>query len=399
MKDFLFQTARLASLVLLVFGVFALTSCGDDDEPEPTPVEDGFYIQGDATAYGADFDIDATLQKTKNEVGQAERADLLEAFVALKATGGFNIVQVAGEARTTWGPGGDFATVTEGTTDEPKVDFQRGSLIETSTTFTVPADGLYHVVIDLEFGAVAVIPVEYWGIIGGATPNGWSDDTQMPSTGFDQNSMTFTTSDIAMTLGDFKFRYSGGWKVEIDTSDASQDNWVKVNTNFGGSVDALEPGGDNITNSESGFYTATMVWTAGEGFAATLERTGDLPTMDWTDIELGLVGAGLSQDGVPHNWDETLYLQKPAVDGTNFTYTYNNVEVNTGGGGFKIREGQNWDGTILGYNEVVMAGDGAAEFETNGDGNFVPLVEGGKYNMVLLIDASTEVYTFTVTKL
>ena len=84
-----------------------MNSCKDDDE-DPTPtnnaiVEDGFYIQGDATAY-ADFDIKATLSTTKNEVLQEERSSLMEIYVAVKGSGGFNIVQVNGSERTTWGP-------------------------------------------------------------------------------------------------------------------------------------------------------------------------------------------------------------------------------------------------------------------------------------------------------
>ena len=43
------------------------------------------------------------------------------------------------------------------------------------TQFTVPEDGLYHVIVDTEVGVIAIAKVE-WGLIGGATPNGWSDD-------------------------------------------------------------------------------------------------------------------------------------------------------------------------------------------------------------------------------
>ena len=87
--------------------------------------------------------------------------------------------------------------------------------------------------------------------------------------------------------------------------------------------------------------------------------------------------------------------QTPAVDGTNFTWTWNNVEVTTAGS-FKIKDNDpNWAGVVIGYPQVTMAGTSTADFETNGDGNFVPLADGN-YNIVLLIDASTEIYTVTV---
>lgn len=403
MKNMMFNSTRWMFIFLAVFGVLFMSSCGEDpvtDDTTTVLVEDGFYIQGDATLY-TDFDIDATLSATRNEVPQADRAELLEIFVAVRGTGGFNIIEVAGATRTTWGPGSDFADVVGGDNDQPQVTFQRGSIAETTTQFTVPSDGLYHVVIDTEVGIGTIVPVQYWGIIGGATPGGWSDDTQMPHTGFDMSTMTFEATDIAMTLGDFKFRYSGGWKVEIDTTYdlGSGSTGIKVNANFGGAVDALVPGGDNITNAESGFYTATIVWTAGSGFAATLTRTGDLPTADWSSVELGLVGAGLVIDNIGHNWDVTAKLHTPQVSGVVYTWTYNDVGVLMGQGGFKIREGQDWSGTIIGFNEVTLEGDGAADFETNGDGNFVPLIEGAVYDMTLVIDAATEVYTLTMDRI
>ncbi|MBK7406635.1 MAG: hypothetical protein IPJ40_00325 [Saprospirales bacterium] len=340
------------------------------------------------------------MQKTRNEVKQTERAQLLEVFVAVKGTGGFNIVEVSGSSRKTYGPGSTFGVVTNATTDEPQVEFQRGDFIETATKFTVPSDGLYHVVMDTEVGIIAIIPVKYWGLIGAATPNGWSGDSKMESTGFDLNTMTFRATDVAMTIGDFKFRYSGGWKVEIDpTFDlGGGDMGIKVNTNFGGAVGALVPGGDNMPNTVSGYYTATMTWTAGSGFTATMLKTGDLPLKDWSNIELGLIGNGLVVGGVQHDWNSGVYLNKPAANGSKYTYSWPGVEVTTAGS-FKIREGDNWDNASFGFPQVVMAGDGAADFETNGDGNFVPKVDGAMYNISFEIDAATDTNTFTVTKI
>ena len=323
---------------------------------------------------------------------------MYEIYVAVKAGAeGFNIVSVDGGTPTFYGPGADFADVTNGTNDEPNVTFQRGSYDETETVFTVPADGLYHVIIDTELHKVVIVPVQYWGLIGAATPGGWSSDTQMPAGAFDLNTMTFEVTDVAMTNADFKFRYSSGWKVEVDTvlDLGGGTVGVKVNTNFGGAVDALVPGGANIANSVPGYYTATMVWTLGEGYTATMTKTGDLPTTNYTDVALGLTGDGVLDAGVAVGWGPIMGEQTPAVDGTNFTWTWNNVEVTTAGS-FKIKDNDpNWAGVVIGYPQVTMAGSSAADFDTNGDGNFVPLADGN-YNIVLLIDASTETYTVTV---
>jgi len=400
-RSILKMTSRMA-IVMALFGMIFVTSCKDDsDDPidgggDPV-VEDGLYLKGSASQY-TDFNIKALLKSTKNEVGQVDKADLYEIYIAMKA-GSFSIVNVAGAARTSYGPASDWATAPGGN-EEPQLDFQRGSVEESATEFTVPADGIYHVVIDLGQMKAAVIPVAYWGIIGGATPNGWSGDTELDAGAFDLNEMSYTGTGIALTLGDYKFRYSGGWKAELDSTydpGTGGDKGLKVNCNFGGSPDALVPGGDNITLSQSGYYDITMTWKDGEGWAVTMTRTGDLPTKDWTDIQLGLIGDGVKNMGTQHDWSSGLWLHKPTVNGKVFTWTWNGTEV-ASAGSFKIREGDNWDNAIIGYNDVTMAGADKGDFSgTTPDGNFQAAADG-TYDIVLSIDASTEEQTVTVTK-
>lgn len=399
-KNSLFKMARFAWVVIMALAIVT-TSCDkddDDDNPgggdEPI-VLDGTYIKGAGTAL-TEFDTKGKMAITRNEVVQEDRATLMELYVAVKAgVEGFNIITVEGGNQTVWGPGGDFAEVTELDGDEPTLGLWRGSLVESATPFTVPEDGLYHVAFDSELGIVTVARV-VWGVIGAATPGGWGESTELATT-FDLETMTFTATDVTVTKGDFKFRYSNGWKVILDPDfDLGDGNTgVKVNSNYGGAVSALVPGGDNIVNETPGKYTITVVWSLAGGTSASLEKTGDLETVDYTNTELGLVGDGLVVDGNPHNWDETVMLSLPTVtDETTYTWMFEGVEVSTAGS-FKIREGQSWDNKVIGYPDVVMGGTAADDFETNGDGNFVPLVDG-TYDIELIIDAITETYSFNV---
>ena len=163
---------KLTWAMLMIVGLaFVVTSCKDDDDDDVDPnkpiVLDGVYIKGGSTAL-VDFDVKGKMVVTRNEVTQTDRAQLLEKYVAIKAGApGFNIISVAGNVQTTYGPGADFAVVPEAERDidEPKVDFWRGSYTESETAFTVPADGLYHVVIDTELKMVVIAPAE-WGVIG-----------------------------------------------------------------------------------------------------------------------------------------------------------------------------------------------------------------------------------------
>ncbi len=392
------------STVLAVLAIFALvfgaSSCKKSSDPPPDPVIvlDGFYVLGTSTALTT-YDAKGMLKVTRNEVNQTDRASLMEIYIAVKGGApGFSISQVAGSVKTTFGPGADFAVVPadKRNIDEPKVDFWRGSYVTSTTAFTVPADGLYHVVIDTELKKIAVLPVS-WGIIGAATPGGWGGSTVLPFQGFDLKTINFQATDMVVTKADFKFRYSDGWKVILDTTvDLGGGlKGVRANTNFGGAVNALVPGGANITNAVQGLYTVKMNWTLGTGTTATMTKTGDLQLVDYTNTQLGLVGNGLMVGGVQQTWDLTIMLSTPVVSAvTTYTWTYNGVEVTTLGS-FKIREGQDWNHKSIGYNDVTMAGLAADKFGTNTDGNFVPLLDG-KYDMVLKIDAVTEKYTFTV---
>ncbi len=236
-------------------------------------ISDGFYVTGEGTALPEPA-LEGLMLVTRNQVTQQDRPELLELFVAAQAgPEGFYIVEESDAERTSYGPGSDFAVVGEDERipDEPQLDFWRGSYVESEDPFTVPEDGLYHVAIDTELGVVIVVPVAYWGVIGSATPDGWAGDIEMHADIFDLNTMTFMATDIPMTAGDYKLRYSGGWNVVID-----DDAGVRINTNYGGAIDDLIPGGANLDNDEDGLYTVEMVWTLGEPYEASIERTGDI---------------------------------------------------------------------------------------------------------------------------
>jgi len=397
MKDLLLKSTKTVAIIAALFGLITLNSCSDDDDPVTTNnvvVEDGFYIQGDATAY-ADFDVKATLKTTKNEVLQEERSSLMEIYVAVKGTGGFNIVQVNGSERTTWGPSSEFG-MTPSRNEEPNEDgmdiIQRGTIEATDAKFSVANDGLYHVIIDTELGVGAILPVK-WGVIGQATPTGWSSSTALGMPTFDLNTMTFKTENVEMSSGEWKFRYTNGWKVQLDTSlDLGVDGkkGVFANCNYGGSVDALDAGGSNFNNEKSGIFTVEITWTAGAGHTATLTRTGDIPARDYSAVSVGLIGDGV----VNGNWDGELYATTPTKDGDVYTWNFNDVELNNTGG-FKLRTAGTWDDINEGYSDII-GGPDAGEIQESG-GN-MQAVNGGMFDIEFVIDAAAETKSISITK-
>jgi len=364
----------------------------------PGVLLDGYYIKGAGTAY-TDLNETAIMKVTKNEVTGTNRSHLLELYIPVKAgVSGFNIVKVAGSVQTVYGPGTGFGTVTNPKTDEPRVPFQRGPVIATSAVFTVSADGLYHVVFDVALNIGVVAPV-HWGMIGAAVPSGWPISTDMPESAFNLTNMSWTISNLAMTIGEWRFRYCNGWKIILDTvyDNGGGQLGVKVNTNLGGALSTLEPGGYNILNSIPGVYTCLLNYNMISGYTVTLTKTGNIPPIDYSTYQMGIIGnCYLKADGVTQaNWDENFGSSLPVVTGgTTYFWTYN-ININEAGD-FKFRQGNDWSGKSIGYNNVTMAGPAANNFIDDG-GNFQVIVTGN-YTLVLQIDALTENYTVTATK-
>lgn len=401
MKNANFLKAMKLSWILVLAVLVGFSSCGKDDDPDPDPVIvlDGLYVKGDAAA-SADFSDKQMMKVTKNEVNQTDRAMLYELYIPLKGGKTFSIVKVAGSTNTTYGPGADFAVVTA-TNDEPKAGLRRGALVATATTFTVPADGFYHVIVDMEVMKVAVAKVE-WGIIGAATADGWGTSTVMTESAFDLNKMEYTLTGVELRGGDWKFRYSNGWKIVIDTA---YDNGggvlgIRVNTNLGGAVTALVPGGDNIINATPGIYDMKLSYTLGTGYTCTLTKTGDLPLTNWTGVQCDAVGSGVSADNtaaIPDpsswGWGNVLVADNggvPTKVGDIYTWTWTGITLEADNG-FKLRTlngiappvgGANFD---IGFSAVDVA---ASSANVGDDGGNLKVTVKGAYNITLSIDAA-----------
>jgi len=98
----------------------------------------------------------------------------------------------------------------------------------------VAVEADYHFVLDLSNPNAYGYSANYWGLIGSATPDGWDADQDMTWDAVNQ-SMTITVDLIA---GEIKFRANDAWDL-----------------NYGGDINALTPGGDNIPIAEDGNYT------------------------------------------------------------------------------------------------------------------------------------------------
>jgi hypothetical protein len=377
---------KTAILMMMSAVMISFTSCDTDPDPDPiNPVEDGLYIKGAGTAFDS-LGGDGLMAKAKNEVVQEVRASLYEMYIAVEGgSEGFNLVNVVGGVEEMWGPAADFAVVDSASRDieEPSAGLWRGAYEISETPFTVPEDGLYHVAVDTELGVIAIAKVE-WGLIGGATPGGWSDDTKLTMSAFDLNTITFSIDEVVLLENEYKFRYSGGWKVILDSElDLGEGNLgVKVNANFGGTLDALDAGGDNIANATYAVYKVEMTWSLTDGHSATTTFVKDAEVLPEYPENLYMIGASIGG----WDWDANGIQMVPVHSNPHVFWKIAYIEAGVADAGVKFAPGMEWVG------DFGVDGDATDGVWAKGGNNLPDVAESGFYMVVVnLLDETIEV--------
>jgi hypothetical protein len=105
------------------------------------------------------------------------------------------------------------------------------------TNIALTLVGDYAFTLDLSHPQAYTYSANTWGIIGDATPGGWSTDQNMT---WNSTSKVFTVT-ANMVVGAFKFRANDAWDL-----------------NYGGDINALTSGGANISVATAGNYTITF---------------------------------------------------------------------------------------------------------------------------------------------
>lgn len=242
-----------ALLALLLVG----TSCKDNDNwkivTDPQP---GVYIQGTATVFSSNAPT-ALLKEVKLD-GHDPVASIVGMYAWLKKDGSFTLTEAS--------ESGEIVPYGMGSVLESNDIMQRMSIVPDANPFTVPADGLYYVVVNTQLAQLSLFPVR-WGLIGDATPGDWGAETLLPAVTYNMSG-GYAEFDGTITLkaGSYKFRYGGTWGYEIPTTD---DSKVKIYTDITGGNTGdenfltsgftnLQNGSDNLVNSVAGDYKVTL---------------------------------------------------------------------------------------------------------------------------------------------
>ena len=111
--------------------------------------------------------------------------------------------------------------------------------------------GYYKVDVDLSAKTYTLTPINYIGIVGSASPNGWDTDEKMTYVPYNTETKEpgyWEVKDITLTSGVIKFRADGEWAI-----------------NWGGTPDALTQGGADMNVEEGTYDIKLYAWA--DGFA------------------------------------------------------------------------------------------------------------------------------------
>ncbi len=352
------MNGKLVNLsIFLLSAMLILPSCLRED---PIILTDGIYIKGKSTAFN-DFDENGLMKPAINEVDGQLRTGLYEIFIPISTESeGFKIIDVVNNVQTKNGPSSHDNIILNGENGQINGTIQKGIFGPGAGVFTVPENGIYHVIIDKQTSTYVISPVSDISLYGQVTAEEWSD-TEIPmSSGFDKSTMMFEITGLDLMEGEFRFRYGHGDKIEIS------GNEVKVFTSFGGLLSgtlpafelSMGPGGNNysLVKEQEGTYTLDVNWTIGEGFTAQMTETG---SSDYPE-KLFMIGDGISSLSGEDawNWDLNNFEMIPAYSKPHLFWKI--VWLNNNGGiRFASQRGSEndfgKDGEIV--NEVYSIGE------------------------------------------
>ncbi len=409
---------KIAMFMSAVALAFAFNSCEKNDNGGTNldeVTEDGFYVTGPATG-STELSADYMMAQGLNEVDGKNRGGMFEKYVALEAGKDFELLLYANGEETRYGAVLEDFDVSEKTDNPTMGGVKRGSLQTgaAAPAMKVSESGLYHIVLDLNeagdltFGPQIVVAPVKWGVRGAM--NGWGF-TEFTAPTFNQKTMTYVLNDCTVaSTGAFKFAYGAGWKIDLD--DAGK---VKANTNLGIDAEAagelgnnaLVPNGKDISISR-GIYKITLTWNLKggaikNGYTATIEKTGDLAAVDYSNCQMELVGSGVAEQtgssaDTAWSWGQVLLASndgKPVKNGDVYTWTWSNVQLTVDGWKIRTLNAAETGGVAsfdLGADRIDTA-NSVEGTSTSGD---ITLAAAGNYNVTLVIDAATDIKTITI---
>ncbi|GAB1416951.1 hypothetical protein MASR2M117_23570 [Paludibacter sp.] len=195
---------------------------------------------------------------------------------------------------------------------------------------------------------------------------------------FSKDTLTYEIKNLTLVSGDFKFRHSGAWKQTVVAEPA-----IKVDTNFGGAVDAPVPGGANIAlaKADQGVYTVTATWGKKTGMKFKMEKTGNVDLPEYPEA-LYINGGDFGGD--TWEWGNAgIVTMKPVHS---HPHAFRAIVYVSANGEFKFAPGKAWTG------DFGKSGDATNGVYSKGGDN-IKVVDAGYY--MVYVDLKAEKISVT----
>jgi len=388
---------KLWSLALLLTAAMFMVSC-EEEEPTIDVDEEGLSVANGYYFTLGEEDPAAEKALLPEKVEGAE-------FAATDREGFFGnyVFLASGEYQLKKVEDREVTSTIGGTLSEPEGE-DEGYLIaeasEDGETINVTEQGYYKVSYDEQLSELIMMRVTSVSLIGDATPNGWTTDTQLDvlEEASDEG-FIFSGNDIEMRGGEFKIRINNRWTIDrrIDRTAESFDpsNGYVAFTNYGGAPSNLVAGGANMpfSSDDEGLYTVTIELTNDGGAAMSTEFTGEVEPIVFDPAENNWAVVGGATDlgwPVDGSCDEGLDMDMNYDGEIDGAYTWS-LELNLANDEFKFRKNDCWDGE-LGFGEKLSIEGPDADNFTDSGGN-ISNSTAGIYSVVLSTADQGETYT------
>ena len=371
-------------LSTLLFGCKA----GNDNWVIVTDVQPGVYVTGEATVFTGEAPASQLLTLKDYDPLETEApAEVVAIDTWLKAGAPFSItIARGGEDMAKYGNGGEVSS-----TDRSSVY----TLTAGGADFTVPADGLYRLLVDTSLSQIHIVPIK-WGVIGAATPGAWDKETPLSEVSFDEaNYLASFTSKVILTTGEYKFRYSGDWGYSFTATAGA----LKYHTNIGGAAAGTTlpmgggfidgaAGGQNLATTAGGEYQVTVTYNLrSRVYQMSTKLIGEPtpPPAVTLPTEMFLIGSVNGWDWnnawslIPVNG----FVGPQGADGVSKYWT---IRYFNAGDEFKFNNVKSWNGTEFGFAAVSAPEKGAL---TDNGGN-IKVGTAGWYIVVVTTTLSED---------
>ncbi len=405
----------LLNLFLLALTVVAVSSCSEDDDG-PTillPKLDGLYVYGTNTI--ASEPTEPTARMALATLNPAKSSGALTApgyygkLMYIGANSTINIVEIDGASSSIYGAA-DGGTVTNGSALEFTdigADFINGDLLVNGPAIKVAQEGLYYLFVNTVDDNFRLMRIEA-NMIGDATPNQWASSTSIPMIETSVNETVFEVTDVKLIEGGYKLRFNNGYEVYNDLSIATI-NYLGVE-DYAAARDAgvndLIYKDENIPNVVVGYYTYRLVFNAALGkWTETKTKTGDV-LIDYSTYSMEIIGNATADGSFNGDGTGGYGAHVPVKAGNVYTWTFNDVPL-VEDGEFIFLQDATWGGLLIDYAGAAVSGDAitagdvidATAEPINGEYHNFYVINGGTYDIVLVIDSSpTGGRTVTISK-